>query len=346
MSLVPMNLHCVLRFTFAILLATLSVGSLTRTTSAQDATPASEASPVPLEGDSAEIPALLASCDSIFGVVIIDAMDRIVFERNADVPFVSASLYKLVLLAETFTRLESGELALDQTVEIFPEYFGDGNGEDSYFSYDVIGQEITLEELIYSSGSYSSNVGAGGLLSLTSFDRLDQFAQELGLTSTRYRVGSDQIGDLYPGADGGTGLEDLARSVAFVGSFAGSTQVNITTPRDMATFFRLLRDDQLGSPLVSWRMKSVLTPKVITDRLPALLPIDANVIHKTGNLEGVLHDAGIIESAEGSVIVVAMAQAVTDLDQTFAVEQRLGLFGYKLTFDQAPPDRQPATPTS
>ena len=82
---------------------------------------------------------------------------------------------------------------------------------------------------------------------------------------------------------------------------------------------------------------------MIQDRIPALLPPDVSVIHKTGNLTGVLHDAGIVAIASGSAVVVAMSQAIVDLDKAFSIEQRIGLAAYQVVHDAAPSD---ATPTN
>jgi len=70
------------------------------------------------------------------------------------------------------------------------------------------------------------------------------------------------------------------------------------------------------------------------------------VIHKTGNLDGVFHDAGIVQTPSGSVIVIAMAQAATDADMTYSVEQRLGLFSYQLGSGRPKPSPERATPAS
>ncbi len=266
------------------------------------------------------------------------------FAQNADLPFVSASLYKLVLLAQTFDRVEQGELELADTVEILPEYFDDANGEDSYFSYDAIGYEAPIEELVYSAGSYSSNVGAKALISLTSMESLEEYAVTIGLTGTRYWVTAEELTDLYADSEATAADGDFSRSMAFVASFAGTDYVNVTTPRDMATFFHRVSTDTMVSPLVSWRLKQVLTARVINDRLPALLPATTSVIHKTGNLYGVLHDAGIIETPDGPMIVVAMAQAVTDYNMTFSVEQRLGLLAWELGGGTTGNSGDPATP--
>ena len=139
---------------------------------------------------------------------------------------------------------------------------------------------------------------------------------------------------------------DFVRSVSFIEDFTGDSITNVTTPRDMATFFRLLRDDKLVSPLASWRIKHVLDERVITDRLPALLPESATVVHKTGNLDGVLHDVGFIETPSGPVIVIAMAQAATDIEQTVEIEQQLGLAAYQTGISNGPDSVKRTTPVA
>jgi beta-lactamase class A len=316
------------RILFLVLITFLSLARLIEPVGgAQDATP------VAPDELNAQIPRLLATCDSVFGVVIIDANDNVVFEQNADVPFVSASLYKLVLLTQTLAKIEQGELSFDQTVEIQSEFYLQANGEDSYFSYGAVGYAASVEELIYSAGAYSSNVGALALVSLTSRSTLETFANQLGLTHTQYWIEPDQVGTEYGQLDGKPASLDYARSAIFIESFAGDGVINLTTPRDMATFFRLLRDNELASPLVSWQLKQVLEARVINDRIPALLPADTVVIHKTGNLEGVLHDVGIIETDSGPVIAIAMAQAATDIATTQVVEQRLGVLAFQIGQD-------------
>lgn len=331
----PLSLR-VLSIALAVLLV-FPVLIAPRSARAQDATPVAGS---PLVG----VPDLLDSCDSIFGVVILDADGNVLLEHNPDLPFVSASLYKLVLIAEIFARVEDGELSLTDTLPILPEYFTQENGADSYFIYDSIGYEAPLDELLYATGAYSSNVSALALLTLTTPQRLEQFADELGLDNTRYWLLLGDVGYLYPESEATSVDGEYARSIAFVDSYAGADHVNVTTPRDMATFFRKLSTDTLISPLVSWRVKQVLTARVINDRLPALLPSTTTVIHKTGNLYGVLHDAGYIETAAGPMVVVAMAQAVTDYNTTFMVEQRLGLLAYELGRGGAPVPVPEATP--
>jgi beta-lactamase class A len=277
-----------------------------------------------------QIRALLDTSDSIFGVLLIEPGGSVVFEHNADLPFASASLYKLILITDGLLRIERGELSLDDRVEITEDHFIAENGLDSYFDYSAVGYEATVEELLYSAGCYSSNTAAQALMSLTTVEELDSLAVRLGLTSTFYRLSEDEVADLFAPVAGTDPSQDYARAIRFIQSFVGEGIVNVTTPRDVSRIFELLRDDKLGSAVTSWRLKQILTARIINDRLPALLPVDTPVIHKTGNLPGVLHDAGIIESPAGPVIAIAMAQAATDLDGTMSIEQRIGLAAYSL----------------
>ena len=46
--------------------------------------------------------------------------------------------------------------------------------------------------------------------------------------------------------------------------------------------------------------------------IPALLPQDTKVAHKTGELLGVLHDAGVVYSPTGSYVLVMMSEKLED----------------------------------
>src|SRR5207248_5148937 len=82
----------------------------------------------------------------------------------------------------------------------------------------------------------------------------------------------------------------------------------------IGTFFTLLAKRQLISPAASDRMLARLERQQINDRLPAQLPGGVVVAHKTGNLSGVTHDAGVIYTKTGPRVVVAMTWDALDED--------------------------------
>jgi len=90
------------------------------------------------------------------------------------------------------------------------------------------------------------------------------------------------------------------------------TEDNWATPHAIGTFFTLLAKRQLISPAASDRMLARLERQQINDRLPAQLPADVVIAHKTGNLTGVTHDAGIIYTKTGPRVVVVMTWDAPD----------------------------------
>jgi beta-lactamase class A len=88
---------------------------------------------------------------------------------------------------------------------------------------------------------------------------------------------------------------------------------NIATPRAIGTFFTRLAKRQLVSAAASSRMLARLERQKINDRLPAALPGSVVIAHKTGNLAGLAHDAGIIFTPTGPRVVVVMTWDANDV---------------------------------
>ena len=59
-------------------------------------------------------------------------------------------------------------------------------------------------------------------------------------------------------------------------------------------------------------MLARLQRQTINDRIPASLPAGSTVAHKTGDLVGVTHDAGIVVTASGPRVVVVMTWNTDD----------------------------------
>ena len=80
-------------------------------------------------------------------------------------------------------------------------------------------------------------------------------------------------------------------------------------------------------------MLEVLKRQQINDRLPSGLPSDATVAHKTGNLPGIAHDAGIVYTPTGPRIVVVLTAGFTAYDDVIALNERVAALAYGLPLD-------------
>jgi hypothetical protein len=79
---------------------------------------------------------------------------------------------------------------------------------------------------------------------------------------------------------------------------------------------------------VSEKITAILRDQTINDRFPALLPPGTATIRKTGNLEHVVHDVGVIYAPDGPVILAAMVEAPENDERAIQVVQRLALIAY------------------
>lgn len=213
--------------------------------------------------------ALIAAFPGGAGVWIGDPVTSApLYSRNADRPVITASLYKLGVLLEAETRVDRGTLRYSSTVTI-----QDDDVSDQGSVYDV-GTTVSVDQALEAAITLSDNGTALALWRMLGGNVIDASLAREGISD--FHVTLDRSGN------------------------------TLVTPRALGTFFRLLTRRELASPAASDRMIARLKRQRINDRLPAALPAGVLVAHKTGNLDGLIHDAGIIFTPAGPRIVVVM----------------------------------------
>jgi beta-lactamase class A len=193
--------------------------------------------------------------------------------------FELASLYKVVLMAEVMRRVAGGELGLTDRIRTAPDYgFGEPEGgvpPDTQLSIDeAIGAMIRV----------SSNGAALALI-----DRIGEQAVEAA--PGRFGMGDTTI-DVASGSGPGHYLVEAHGSA-----------------RDLAELFLKLGRGQVVSRALDARMAGYLLGQTIDDRLPALLPPGTPIAHKTGELDDLTHDAGMVYLPGRPYAVAVLAQA-------------------------------------
>lgn len=271
---------------------------------------------------------LVGGQNGVVGIVLTRPDGTIAYQQNADTPFVAASLYKLVLLADIYKKRENGELSFDHVVELLPEYFPEeGDYADSIYDQSTIGSRVPVDDLLFYTGAFSSNVAAKALLSLTTTSSLDETTIELGLVDTYLFIDPETL-PAWDATPTTRSVADLNEALAFVAHEAESGPLNITTPHDMYRYFQLLLAGEIINPEVSSEILEILKQQMVDDRFPYLLPKPTDMAHKTGNLDHVVHDVGIIWTPDGPVILAAMIEDPPDDDHATQIIQRLALIAY------------------
>ncbi|MDP9319624.1 MAG: class A beta-lactamase-related serine hydrolase [Chloroflexota bacterium] len=196
------------------------------------------------------------------------------YAAGADTPFVAASLYKLAVLLRVESLVQRGTLSYDDTITIEEvDVTQDGSNE---FPGTTLTIDRALEEMI----TYSDNGAALALVRVYGAAATDATLAAAGITGFHIAESDD---------------ED-----------------NVATARALGTFFDLLATRRLVSAEASDRMLARLERQQINDRLPRDLPADVAVAHKTGDLGGLIHDAGLIQTSDGPRIAVVLTSGGTE----------------------------------
>lgn len=259
---------------------------------------------------AAAIDALLAGEPGVYGVVLVGPDGETLYARNADAPFVAASLYKLVVMAAIHAARVEGDLTLEE------EIFVEGSGW------------ATIEDALATMIVDSSNEAALALLDRVGGEAVNRTAADLGLAGTCVDCDPTTRAGWPLAAGAGRREDDADRAALFVLGSAAPGWSTVTTPNDVARFYALLLDGEVVDRRSSVRMLRLLARQAVADRFPVLLPKGTGVAHKTGNLPGVVHDAGVVSTPAGPVVLVALAQDVPDECRAVVALRRLAAIAY------------------
>ncbi|MFL5733389.1 MAG: serine hydrolase [Chloroflexia bacterium] len=199
-------------------------------------------------------------------------------EYNSDKQQISASLYKVWVLCELFRQVNTGVVTLDDEATVT----SDDAYEDSVsgdLRFDV-GDSVSLGHAAELMVTLSDNTAAHVLVRNLGVDNINRTMQQNGLTNSVLNLSGN--GD------------------------------NLTTPRDMLHVMELLATSQLVSAKASKDMISLLLDQQINNLLPPGLPGGTPFAHKTGALDYLLHDAGIVYSPAGPFVIVVLASHMDD----------------------------------
>ncbi|MDQ3547706.1 MAG: class A beta-lactamase-related serine hydrolase, partial [Chloroflexota bacterium] len=287
--------------------------------------PPEEAVGLDPEAFGIEVASLVSQVEGLVEVVVALPDGTTLSEINSDEPLEAASLYKLAVMVEVFREREMGELSFDEELVLDGSYFLE---EDSAFAEADIGYAVSIETLLQTMITLSSNVAATALLSRVGNESVNLTMESLGLVATEIRWSPDMFTDEPPLEDEEPPAEDepaseeppieedpaddegsnsLNRSLLHLPHRQplldprADAALNVTTAADIAALYVMLINGQIISESVSQEMLLLLKDQQINDRLPAYLPEDTIVAHKTGNLDGLIHDAGIIFAPTGPV---------------------------------------------
>ncbi len=211
------------------------------------------------------------------GAMAMEEEDRI---------FPMASLFKVPILVELLRQQSLGMSDMNTTIRLQQKYWSDGAG----VLQGQIGKEFQVHELVDYMIRISDNVAALALLDLVGTDNVNLTLQANGLEKTRLRIGQSTR------------------------DWGGPHGENTTTAREMGLLLEKLATGKILNDRASKEAIRLLSQQQQVSWLPTLLPPGVKVAHKTGELPGVRHDAGIVYGARSQFVVVVLTSDLGNLD--------------------------------
>jgi len=205
--------------------------------------------------------------------------------------FPAASLAKVPILYEVYRQLEAGKLRRDTLVTITADAIADGAGVLQARE----GDRLTVDELLDLAVEVSDNTAARVLMrEVGGVEAINRAMADLGLSQTRLHS------DSRPNT---TTAGEMALLLAAVAARSGAASTAGTPPTSSLAALLALPQAQ------AWLTQGV--PRGVT------------VAHKSGQLPGVRHDAGIVYGPRGTYVVVGLTDHLADQDDGEAFLARL-----------------------
>lgn len=210
---------------------------------------------------------------------------------NEHTLFHAASTMKTPVMVEVYRQAAAGNFSLKDSIQIKNEFISilDGStfsitreSDSDTLIYDHIGEKRTVYSLMYDMIIISSNLATNLIVELV---------DAKNVTQTMRSIGANDIQVLR-------GVEDTKAYEAGMN--------NQVTAYDLMLLFEKIDKEEIVNAEASMAMMDILLDQQFNDIIPAKLPTDVKVAHKTGSITGVRHDSGIVFLPDGKKYVLVL----------------------------------------
>ena len=214
--------------------------------------------------------------DGVMGFVIVDLQSGERFERLPSETFPLASTIKLAILYELFKQADEGRLKLDEVRPLDRSHAVGGSG----ILFHLTAPAMSLRDYAVLMVVLSDNTATNLLIDAVAMESVNRRMSALGLNGLRLR----------------------RRMIDITAALRGDE--NVGSPADLARLLGIIYRSEGLSKASSDELIAILKkakPSALRDGVPSSVP----VANKTGTLEGVAADAGIVYLAGHPYVFVA-----------------------------------------
>lgn len=241
----------------------------------------------------------------MLGVAFCDLQNGAEFYMNQDMAFPAASVFKIFLLTELFRQAEARKFALSDRILLKSSEKSIGSGVLQELDE---GLNLTIKDCATLMMIISDNTATDMLFNLVGRENIRKNVLDaLGLSKTKVDWGCRRlIARYYDQPETADAQTTFTSDRSFRGSdfYLCKTEENDqTSPADTAKLLKLLAKHQLVSEGASKGMLDILCRCQTNSRIPRYLPKGLKIAHKTGTLDRVANDVGIVYAQDESYVL-------------------------------------------
>lgn len=251
------------------------------------------------------IEAKLADQPGTFAVAFSDLSSNEHLFINEHELFHAASTMKTPVMVEVYKQATAGKFSLKDSIVIKNEFLSivDGSpysltpdSDSDTLIYKHLGEKRTIYSLMYDMIIVSSNLATNLIIDLVDAKNVTKSLREIGAKNIQ-----------------------VLRGVEDGKAFAAGLN-NQVTAYDLMLLFEKIDAEEIVTNEASMGMVDILLDQRFNEIIPAKLPANVKVAHKTGSITGVQHDSGIVYLPDGKkYVLVLLSKNLPDADAGVAV---------------------------
>jgi len=250
-----------------------------------------------------------------FAVAFKDLKTGKEIKINDKETFHAASTMKTPVMIEVYKQAAEGKFSLTDSIELKNEfkslvdgspYSLDSADDSEYELYKHIGEKRTISALLYQMIIVSSNFATNLIMQKVGAQNVTQSMRQLGAKDIQVLRGVEDDKAFEKGLN------------------------NTITAHDLMLIFEKIAKGEAVNAEASQAMINILLDQKFNEIIPALLPTDVKVAHKTGSITHVHHDSGIVILPGGrKYVLVLLSKDWDDEKLTIQTMANISLLIYK-----------------
>lgn len=281
---------------------------------------------IDMENFKKELETIINAIPGNKGVFVKDCSTSKWIGFNEKRKFHAASVIKVPIMYEALLQVQTGKLNLNDTFILENEEKVGGSGV-LQLMHDKL--KLTLKDIIALMIDVSDNTATNMLHDILGKDNINNSINELGLKDTYF---ARKLMKVVPGLYSYTAAYDIG---ILLEEFLNCNYLSEEMAQEgMEIMYNQQYNDRLSAKLIECghcgkylgNLNICPNCNSNTDDVdPKLVPF----AHKTGSINGVVHDAGILTVNDKKIIVVCLTDNLQNDEEGVTMQQQLGLSIYR-----------------